>query len=83
MAGPYRCSHCSRTFKMPAHLARHQSSHEAKKPAAKTGKGVGRSSGRGAGINLSAVSLEDLSRIIQAARDEASRRIAELQKAMG
>ena len=34
----FKCSKCSRTFSMAAHLARHQASHAPKKTARKKGK---------------------------------------------
>ena len=96
----FKCSKCGRSFKMKAHLARHQSAgHGTKKKAAKKGKKgkgpkakapakkrkvarAGRPKGAVAHLGLGSMSLEQLIALIAAARAEARRKLAELQKAM-
>lgn len=87
----YKCDQCARTFSMPGHLARHhKSAHEAgrkTKAAAKRGPGrsaghAGRPKGIAARMGLRDMSYEDLTQLIEAARDEARRRVAQLQKVL-
>ena len=83
----FKCSKCGRSFKMKAHLARHQSAgHGAKKTAKKGKKRKGARAGRLKGIaarlGIRDMSLEHLTELIAAARGEARRKLAELQKAV-
>ncbi len=94
----FKCSKCGRSFKMKAHLARHQSAgHGAKKKAAKKGKKgkrakapakkrkfarVGRLKGLAARLGIRKMSLEQMTELIAAARAEARRKLAELRKAL-
>jgi len=89
----FKCSKCGRSFKMKAHLARHQSAgHGAKKTAKKKTVGKeakkrkvrrgGRPKGIAARLGIRDMSLEQLTELIAAARGEARRKLAELQKAM-
>lgn len=91
--GKFRCSQCDRTFAMPAHLARHVSTiHRAPGSPAPVGRKPvngrrrgrkGRKMGRPAGVvsrfGIRDLSLDQLSSLIDAARSEARRKIAELQ----
>ena len=90
----FKCGRCGRSFKMKAHLARHQSAgHGAKKKTAKkktAGKKAkkrkvrrgGRPKGIAARLGLGSMSLEQLTELIAAARSAARRKLAELQKAV-
>ncbi len=91
----FKCSKCNRTFTRPGPFAWHmQSMHGAKKrkTAAKKAKKrsvrrrkkrAGRSAGVGARVDLKNMSLEQLSQVIDAARAEARRKLAELENAIG
>ena len=92
----YACDKCERTFSMPGHLVRHQNAAHGTgrktKRVAKAGRGrrgtgrpaarAGRPKGITARLGLRDMTLEDLSQLIDAARDEARRRVAQLQKAL-
>ena len=91
-----RCSKCDRSFKMPAHLARHMSStHGFKKKRAVVKKAKKRSTGRRAKkrarrlsgsttrLGLSGMSLEQLTQLIDAARGEARRKLSALDSLIG
>jgi len=95
--GKFRCSRCDRTFSMAAHLARHQSTIHSRKgkkkatkkktarrgrPAGRRGRRPGRPKGVAGRLKLKGMTLEQLSRLIGAARAEARRKIAEVSKAL-
>lgn len=94
-AKSFKCTKCSRSFGMAAHLARHMSTiHGAKgkkKAAKRSGKGKrrGRPKGSGrqvrsvAGIRLGDLSLDELGRLIGAARAEARTKIAQFEESIG
>ena len=85
----FKCGRCKRTFKMAAHLARHMSTHGVKKAGKrKYTKRVGRSYstvGRPTGIvarlGLRDLGLEQLSSVIDAARQEARHKLAQMEAA--
>ena len=91
----FKCARCGRTFSMAAHLARHKNSVHSRKKTKKAVKRVsrkktrrgrkarrmGRPKGIAARMNLKGMSLEQLSQLIDAARVEAQRKLADLQKA--
>ena len=90
----FKCPKCDRSFGMAAHLARHTTTIHGmagKKKATKkkTGKGrVGRPKGSGmvrsvAGVRLADLSLDELGRLISAARLQARSKIAEFEHAIG
>ena len=95
--GKFKCPKCDRTFSMPGHLGRHMSAiHglKSKKKAAKKKakrrkkvrrrrkvKRVGRPAGVAARLKLQKMTLEELGQLIIAARAEARRKMAALNKA--
>ena len=94
----FRCGKCGRTFKMAAHLARHQSSGHGKKRKKKATKkkrpvgrprktaaarrNKGRTSARAPRLGLANLSIEQLGNLIVAARAEAKKRISALKKSI-
>ena len=93
----FKCGRCNRTFRMKAHWARHMSAAHgrkrkraaAKKRKAKTRKlkkrrvkRLGRPKKAASQAKLRSLSLEQLGELISAARAEARRRIAAIQKTM-
>jgi len=90
--GAYKCSRCDRTFSMPAHLTRHMNAIHRKgmkKMAAtkkmrrgRKGRRPGRPVGTASRLGLQEMSSEELSQLIMAAKQEAQRRLSELQKAL-
>ncbi len=87
---PFKCSLCGRSFKMKAHLARHQTAGHCAKPnpaSKKTkSKGKRKAMGRPLGVarrfGLDTMSIDELGELLMAARAEGKRRIAELEQAM-
>ncbi len=91
----FKCAKCNRSFKMAAHLARHNSAAHAsgkKKTTAKKAKKrakrrrmkrAGRPKGVATRLGLKDMSLERLSQVIDAARAEARRKLAALEEAIG
>ncbi len=90
--GAYKCDKCERVFSMPGHLARHRNAAHGTGRKVKAGRGrrgpgrpagrAGRPKGIAARLGLRDMALEDLSQLIDAAREEARRRVAQLQKAL-
>lgn len=92
----FKCSKCSRSFSMAAHLARHKSTIHAS-PAAKAKRkakkrGVGRPKGSGikrsgrpsgfvSRLGLRQMSVEQLCDVIDAAREAARGKINDLRQA--
>ncbi|NLW34434.1 MAG: hypothetical protein GXY80_02975 [Syntrophorhabdus aromaticivorans] len=89
-----KCSKCDRTFSMPGHLGRHMvAMHGATpktKPAKKgkigrrgrpRGKRPGRPKGISKKMGLANMTIDQLAQLIDAAKDEAQRRIGQLQRA--
>lgn len=91
----FKCKKCDRTFTRPGPFAWHmQSMHGAKKrkKAAKKAKKrsgmrrkkrAGRPKGVASRIGLGSMSLEELTQVIDAARTEARRKLADLEEAIG
>ncbi len=91
----FKCSKCNRTFTRPGPFAWHmQSMHGAKKKRKvtkkakrrgkkRTMKRAGRPKGSTSRIGLKAMSLERLTQLIDAARGEARRRLAEIEASIG
>ncbi len=91
----FKCSKCDRTFTRPGPFAWHmQSMHGAKKKRKtvkkakrrgkkRTLKRAGRPKGSGSRFGLKALSLEQLTQLIDAARTEARRRLTELEASIG
>ena len=91
----FKCSKCDRSFKMAGHLARHQSAthgmktkkkataKKAKRRGKRTMKKFGRPKGSTSRFGLKAMSLERLTELIDAARGEARRRLAEIETLIG
>lgn len=92
----FKCPKCDRSFGMAAHLARHTTTIHGmagakKSTKKKTGKRrgrVGRPKGSGAvrsvaGIRLADLSLDELGKLISAARSQARSKIAEFEHAIG
>ncbi|HOW72602.1 MAG TPA: C2H2-type zinc finger protein [Phycisphaerae bacterium] len=87
-AAKLRCTKCGKTFKMAMHLGRHMKTihGQAKRLKAKKGRKPAARKGRRAGTaqiaGLHDLSLDQLVGLIAAAKAEADRRMAELQKAI-
>ena len=91
----FKCPKCDRSFSMAAHLARHKNTihatakqkaaamKKAKRSTKKTVKRTSRPKGVAARVGLSRMGMEDLTDLIAAARQEATRRLAELKKKIG
>lgn len=86
-----KCPKCDRKFSMQAHLTRHLSTHTRKKKTTKKAKRAGRRKkiarrgrpkGSASQFKLNKMTLEDLTALIGAARQEARNRIAELEAAI-
>jgi hypothetical protein len=83
----FTCDLCGKTFSMAAHLGRHKSTiHGTKPKTARRRKAIGaaaRRPGRPPAVatkfGLRDLSLDDLAALINAAKDEAGRRIAEFR----
>ena len=95
MVKKFKCSKCSRTFAMAAHLGRHMLSHAspqakaaAKRKRAATTKGVvkkakvGRPKATASKAGLRGMSIDALTQLIGDARTELRGRIAELEKTL-
>ena len=89
--GKLKCSRCGKTFSMAMHLGRHMSAihgmRKKKKGAMKVRRGrKGRRPGRPAGVasrlGLQEMTSAELSQLITAAKQEAQRRLSDLQKAL-
>lgn len=89
--GTIKCPKCDRTFSMPWHLGRHMSAihgiRKKKKGAMKVrsgrkGRRPGRSAGVAARLGLQEMTSAELSQLITAAKQEAQRRLSDLQKAL-
>ncbi|MFQ5430238.1 MAG: C2H2-type zinc finger protein [Phycisphaerae bacterium] len=94
----YKCGKCGRTFKMAAHLARHQKAGHGTKKKKRSGKkkrpvgrprktaaaraNKGRTSARAPRLGLANLSIEQLGSLIVAARAEAKKRISALKKSI-
>jgi len=87
-----KCPRCDRTFGMPGHLARHMNAiHKRKRKKTvkkkagrgRRGKRVGRPKGPAARMGLGKMTVEQLTQVIAAARAEAQRKIADLERAIG
>lgn len=94
----FKCPKCDRTFSMAAHLARHTSTMHAtnrknaakKKSSSKSGKkraykkrgAVGRPAGVSNRFGLSSMTLDELGKLIAAARSEARARIRNLEASL-
>ena len=92
-----KCKKCDRTFTRPGPFAWHmQSMHGAKKKRKtktakkakrrgkkRTMKRAGRPKGSGSRFGLKTMSLEQLTRLIDAARGEARGRLAEIEASIG
>ena len=91
----HKCSKCGRTFKMPAHLARHMSAGHGvsakrsvvkkatnvKKQAKKKASSPGGAPRKTASqISLGGLSVEELSQLIVKARVEVRRKISEIER---
>jgi len=93
--GEYVCEECGKTFRMAAHLGRHKSTihGERKAPAKRTKKRKKRTTRAGARgrvgrppnivtrLGLRDMSLDELREVIDAAKAEAQRRLADLVEA--
>ncbi len=93
----FKCSKCDRSFKMAGHLARHQSATHGKKTKKKTTtakkakrrckkrtiKRSGRPKVSVSRFGLKTMSLEKLTQLIDSARGEARRRLAEIESSIG
>jgi uncharacterized C2H2 Zn-finger protein len=89
--GTFKCGRCQRKFSMAAHLARHMAAmHGVKKTGKRTytkrmkrpyGK-VGRPTGIVARLGLRDLGLEQLSLVIDAARQEARRQLLLMEAAL-
>ncbi len=93
----FKCSKCDRSFKMAGHLARHLSATHGKKTKKKTTtikkakrrgkkrmmKRGGRPKGSTSRFGLKTMSLEQLTKLIDAARREARGRLAEIEASIG
>jgi uncharacterized C2H2 Zn-finger protein len=89
--GTFKCGRCGRKFSMAAHLARHMTTHGLKK---KTGNRkykkraramrstIGRPKGIVSQFGLVNLGLDQLSAIMDAAREEARRRLKQLEAAL-
>ena len=85
-----KCEKCGQSFKLPMHLGRHMTTRHGETP--KTAKPVkrrraskkrtrrGRPRAAVGGLNLRGMSLDQLMGVITAVKEEAHRRIAELQE---
>jgi hypothetical protein len=92
-AATFKCEKCGKEFGMAMHLGRHMTTTHGQAPksatraksrkAARVGARKGRRVGRPAGVvgrlGLRSMSLDQLVQVISAAKDEANRRIAEIQ----
>lgn len=88
----FKCSKCDRSFSMPAHLARHMNATHGSRGKKKTAKKAkrrpkrrmaGRSKGAVGRLGLKNMTLEQLTQLIDAARQEARRRLAEFEASIG
>lgn len=87
----FKCPKCKRSFKMAAHLGRHTSTMHggAKRKAARKTKHPGGAKRRGrppgiaSKLDLRSLTFEQLKEVVQAARDEAQRRMSEFQATFG
>ena len=87
--GTFKCGRCGRKFSMAAHLARHMTTHgvkRVKRKYTKRDKGlrsaVGRPKGVASGFGLMNLGLEQLSAVMDAARQEVRRRLSQLEEAL-
>ena len=75
----FKCKQCSRTFSMPAHLARHMTAHASRKTATKKAAGEGSSFADAAGI-LNSIQAYHGDLLVR--RDQVDREISALDDAL-
>lgn len=83
-----KCNICGRTFNLPLHLGRHMatihgsSARKATKKAKKRMGKIGRPMGAASKFGLRGMGIEQLKSLIDAARQEARLRLAEIERSL-